>query len=65
MCRPPAIVAQRLSAELEESRETLRILDEDLVAFRDPDRLRATLKHDDPARQEAASPPDLLEQGRK
>ncbi len=44
----PAAVDRRLSAELAELRETVRVLEEDLVAFRDPDRLRATLKHYDP-----------------
>ena len=44
----PASVDQRLSAELAELRETLRDLEADLVTFRDPDRLRAALKHYDP-----------------
>ena len=69
MRRPPAIVAQRLSAELEALRETVRILDEDLVAFRDPDRLRATLKHYDPAQDFDDGMDELSElldrQGRK
>ena len=44
----PAVVDQRLNVELAELRVTLRSLEEDLVTFRDPVRLRASLKHYDP-----------------